>query len=202
MAINNEEGIPMPVTIPTGYYLMVAKWTLSGSLRTAVSTIGLNYTGADFGADAVAQADAFSTHMNQPVNDSWKLEEISYHDAVGQVLAVGPYGQGGASHPPATPNVAFLLRKRTGAGGRANRGRMYMPGVSEQDVDGVGKVVPSKLTEWANALQAWGIERNTLHFRPYVLHSPNKLGITPPPTLITIIGCDDVVATQRRRLRK
>jgi hypothetical protein len=98
------------------------------------------------------------------------------------------------------PNCAVLVRKTSGLTGRANRGRMYLPGMlSEADVSedgtigaGVTSAIQTAMTAFYNALLggAAAIQMVIFHTLP-----------GPSPTLVTGLIVENMIATQRRRLR-
>lgn len=97
------------------------------------------------------------------------------------------------------PNVAVLLRKVTGLGGRKNRGRMYWPSVAESSIDDTGTLVGSTITafndlweEWKDLWEATGGLGEQV-----ILHQTETA-----PTPITGYACQSLAATQRRRLRR
>lgn len=96
----------------------------------------------------------------------------------------------------ATVNVAYLVRKTTGAGGRANRGRLYLPGVTESKVSAAGAVASTDLTDYNNVLNTWRLGLALESIEMQILHSESS-----DPTPVTQIFMDPKVATQRRRLR-
>lgn len=187
----------MTLNIPVGYYEVALEHHLGGSPRPAVCTFGVQYTGADFALDFQFLALAWGQKMMGSVNGSWTFAEARARDQLGAVAALAQSVAGGSSHPAATPNVAFLCQKRTGLGGRRNHGRFYLPGVSEQDVDGSGNVDPSKTTELINNLSNTLGDWSTHHFFVVLLHNGAFA-----PTPVTFFGWSSVCATQRRRLRK
>ncbi len=119
--------------------------------------------------------------------------------------AIGLFAMG---TPP--PNVAVLVKKRTGFGGRANRGRIYLPwSISEGAVDEVGGIIAGDRTSIQNAINVFAnaVPFNTAQVianRVYDLpwDSPARsliaVNIGKPVTSMLV---DTRVATQRRRLR-
>lgn len=104
---------------------------------------------------------------------------------------------GGGSASVASPQVAALVSKRTGLGGRRNRGRLYLPGVVETSVDGGGYLTGTFATDLATAVGNWLDETVDVEMPMVLLH-----GSAPSdPTPITSLVLSPKVATQRRRLR-
>lgn len=96
------------------------------------------------------------------------------------------------------PNCALLAQKRTGLGGRKNRGRMFVPPfmLNEADVDANGLINPSTLA----TVQGWftslfnGLDAVTQS--PVLFHSDGSI-----PTQLTSFSLQNRIATQRERLR-
>lgn len=196
-----------PLNIPANYYEAAFVHGLTGSLRQAVVTLGLHYSGSTFTTDANNLIDNWSTNMVTSMADVWTYEKGTMRNAIGTVIDRAEGVVGGTAHTPATPNVTFLLIKSTGQPGRFNRGRMYLPGVSEQDVDAVGNVAGSKITELANNVALFQTAMGVYHFEPYILHRDRSTdgGVTftsMAPTLVTGISVALMAATQRRRMRR
>lgn len=104
-----------------------------------------------------------------------------------------------------TVNVAVLVKKRTGLGGRWNRGRLYMPPymIAESQLSKLG-IIDSGETDDLN--DRWEVFRSevadALNIEQLVLlHYPRAADATPDPTPITSFLVDTLIATQRRRLR-
>ena len=107
---------------------------------------------------------------------------------------------GGDGNPALSSAVAYLVRKHTASGGRPNRGRFYLPGVTEAAVTASGEV---------DSLQQAAVEADVTSFvnaviaslaTPVLLHGPESPVTTPTP--ITSFTVDTYVATQRRRQRR
>lgn len=106
-------------------------------------------------------------------------------------------------------NCALLIRKQTGLGGRAGRGRLFLPGVlQEAEVGDTGVLNTDFKTAMqtnANAVLTGLAAADPVSgaTSPMVLlHGPNgTTGVTPAPTLVDALVVDSVIATQRRRLR-
>jgi hypothetical protein len=187
----------MTLNIPANYYEAAFEHSLAGSTRPAVCTIGLHYTGGAFSTDIGFVALAWAQHVMLSVQDSWTFTDFRARDALGSVANLAQAVTGGTSHTGTTPNVAFLMKKLTGLGGRANHGRLYLPGVSEQDVDVDGTVAGSKLTELTTNFGAFATDCAAKSFFLVILHNG-----TAAPTPMTQFLWEGTAATQRRRLRK
>lgn len=97
-------------------------------------------------------------------------------------------------------NCAMLVKKVSGFRGRANTGRMYIPGISEGNVENNGALTTGQLTVAQAAVSDWyaaifGVEGvDDL----VILHSTEALGA---PTPVVALQVQPVIATQRRRMR-
>jgi hypothetical protein len=126
----------------------------------------------------------------------WKESDagdVQYHDTAASLT--------GSLSPTVCPqNVAFLLKKRAGVGGRHGRGRNFWPCVPEADVDTIGTVIGSAMTRLTTMCSAIMAALSTA--------VPTITGMTILPAaagsghLVTSYTPDGLVATQRRRLRR
>jgi hypothetical protein len=123
-------------------------------------------------------------------------------------------GAGGANSAP--PGVCWLIHKHTPLGGRRGRGRMYVPGIPEGNVEDDGMILASEVTAINTDLVAW-LAANVAAGTPTMLeHFPETEwvlvngqprrqpvgGAVPSPTVVSGMTCDPKSATQRRRLRR
>lgn len=116
--------------------------------------------------------------------------------------STGPFGlhteniSGGVSGGTFPPQVAFLVEKRTAAGGRSGRGRLYLPGIIETLADNGGNIALAVLTGWEGILDDWLADIEAVSTGMFLLHTASS-----DPTKVTKLSLDPKVATQRRRLR-
>jgi hypothetical protein len=121
------------------------------------------------------------------------------------VAALNLFGQA-ATSTTIPQNSAYLIRKSTGVGGRRNQGRFYFPGVLENSVNDQGVIDASQIagqnTAFANFLAEF--DTNPTFRGMFIMHSypPGTNGPLLPPTKVTSLICQPVIATQRRRLRR
>ena len=112
---------------------------------------------------------------------------------------------GGDSSETLPPNCAYLVRKKTGLGGRRGRGRFYVPCPDETQVDRNGAIAGAWLTaiqtNLDDMMEAWGTTAGLGFVTPVILHRSEGEGIEPAPTVVTLLEVDGHIATQRRRLR-
>lgn len=134
----------------------------------------------------------------------------------GAIADIGPdaakplIGTQGANMLPV--NNALLIRKLSGLGGRANKGRMFVPGVSEAIVGNDGIVDGTSLAQyqtdiitWFDAMTAADVPLVLLHTQAQT-SAPGVLPKTyaanaPAPTDVITMQVSNKMATQRTRLR-
>lgn len=119
---------------------------------------------------------------------------------IGPTAEVSASVNGGGAATTTSPNVSFLVHKQGNFGGRAGRGRMYLPGVVEGSVDPNGELTSGAITGLQTLVSAFLAALESDDIPMYLLH-----GATSPldgPTDVTSLAVDSRVATQRRRLRR
>lgn len=125
-----------------------------------------------------------------------------------EAVAAGGSSNGSAAFAFPPPQVAFLVKKSTGKGGKSNRGRTYFPfALPSTTVSENGTVDPTELAGLNGILAAWLAQLNT-DGTPMVI--ANKIYSSPSPPrhvtnivdgpLVTSFVGEPLVATQRRRL--
>jgi len=120
--------------------------------------------------------------------------------------ATGPSGEqainsaGTDTAGSVAPNTAVLVQKITADGGRAGRGRFFMPGIKESDVGSNGAVDPTDLEGWQTAADDFLEALDTATLPMVVLHGDGSPITTP--SVVTNLIVSSTVATQRRRLRR
>lgn len=96
-------------------------------------------------------------------------------------------------------NSALLVRKNTAAGGRKNRGRMFVPpfDLQEEVVNTAGFVSATEIPQYQLQYNDFFAEMVTLGLEPTLFHShPDDA-----PTPLTGFTVTALVGTQRRRMR-
>lgn len=95
------------------------------------------------------------------------------------------------------PQVAVLVRKVTDTGGRAGRGRMYLPGLTISHVLDGGFVHPTsrgllqaEVSDFRSSIAASDLPMHVLH-----------AGASPAPSSVVALEVQAILATQRRRIR-
>lgn len=124
-------------------------------------------------------------------------------------------GNGAQSASSEPPNTAMLVTKITDIGGRRGRGRMFFPGVDSGNVNDDGTIGSTYLAAYQTDVDDFlnGLAAGQVPM--YLLHGPKTewqliggqprrvpvAGAIPDPYEVIGLQCDNVVATQRRRLR-
>lgn len=197
----------MGIVIPVGFGLAQLVFQRDGAPRESITTFGYDPPTLD----PVAHADTINAlvrGVGRPITAAqmetgWSFVGVrcTEMDDVGPLQ--GEFlsllaGTGAAGAMP--PNCAVLIRKFTAAGGRRNRGRMFVPPVhpAETNVSPSGTIAGAQLTNlqtwWGNVLTQMGVAG-----LPVVLfHS--EVPFTPTP--VTSFVVQSVIATQRRRMRR
>lgn len=95
-----------------------------------------------------------------------------------------------AGEPQSTSFVAGVIQKKTGLAGKANRGRLYVPGIRRGGTQ-LGQIVGSELQNWTNVCNQLKINwcNPTPHNLRLVIKHPE--GSTPVTELVMrqVLGC-------------
>jgi len=191
--------------IPEGFAQINAIHTGNGVPTGAQWTLGVGLEDSLFTPETLAKA------FEIWILDSSLYTQLGSDVVLSSVLVkFGPNATGPSFLEPAnepgnggtgsSPNVAYLTHKGTSLGGRAGRGRAFLPAVPESNVNSNGLLVSGVATAVSNSLQSILDSMTADSVVPVVLHSEGS-PITEP-TAITAWTCDARAATQRRRLRR
>jgi|SRR6185312_11470062 len=167
--------------------------------------IGIDLAAGSSGTQALTNTilDAGTNRLKEMVSSSYTVDGafVIYGNDGGDLRFDGTTAPvAGLRNPNAFPNnCAFLLHKVTGSGGRRGRGRMYVPGCAEGDIDNLGvlgstikAVLDASATNFLSDLVTLAdVDACVL------LHQSSPF----TPTIITGLTVDTRIATQRRRLR-
>lgn len=186
--------------IPVGYAQVIHYFGGAALNREAAVVYGVQLTGSVGGDERVIDLhDNFADTIMPQLNGNLSLIRTALKygpNNVGPSWEFSATQAGGISGTVAPPNVAFLLEKTAALGGRQNRGRMYLPGVSSSDFDGDGDVGSTRLTGLNGAATSFLAGLDTITAPMVILHNTAS-----DPTPVTGINVDSRLATQRRRLR-
>lgn len=191
--------------IPAGYAQANLLFTGGGAPRGAQVVIGVKVTAGVTDPLVIATGvyQSWATHI-LPVQSSGivlsgcKAKMGPNETGLDATYALLTGGGNIASTVP--PQVAVLVTKHTAFGGRKGRGRMFVPGVVEGDIDAGGNLGAAQVADWQARMTAFRTAIIGLSSVDdlVLLHS----GEGEVPTPITSLNVSSKVATQRRRLRK
>ena len=123
-------------------------------------------------------------------NESWTMVDARVRcvddEIEGETISlVGEVG--GVAGDCLPNNIAAVISKRTALRGKSYRGRIYIPGVSEDDNvnNALTAGAKTRLDTLANKLDDQIIDANAITFIPVVFGQP-KAFVTVPPTRIKI----------------
>lgn len=190
----------MPVVIPAGFAQMTMRMTLSGGQQTAENVFGVNFTEASAFQEV---ADFWANTLMDLVSSVWTFTHASARVQEGVVWEAAYNAPGLETASAVPPNVSLLWRKITDSPGRRNKGRMYIPGIPEANVDGLGNLTAGMITSWNTVgtqfLTAIAGAPSGGFGTMVILHEQTVP--QPPPTTVDQLATQTLVATQRRRLR-
>jgi hypothetical protein len=98
------------------------------------------------------------------------------------------------------PQASYLIHKATAIGGRAGRGRFFLPGVPEGNIQPGGVLTSGVATALNATLVDFHFDLTAANMAPVLLHSPESP--LSGAEQITGFSCDSRIATQRRRNRR
>lgn len=189
--------------IPTGFAQCNLFFTGFAMPRGGQVTIGVEVNPGDGTALALAEG----------VGQAW-VENIlplqSLNITLNKVLckkgpnetgasAEAPFGlPGGVAESSLEPQCALLVAKQTALGGRSQRGRMFVPGISDLQYGSDGQFTADNIATFNAAFQQFLDDLEALEIPAVLLH--NAEGLDPTP--ITSMPIQLTVSTQRRRIRK
>ncbi len=205
--------------VPGGYGQVIHSFNLSGDQDPMAITYGLSVvttfpTPTDAQTIAANLHTEFTTRIVTPLMSNaytctqTEIQLVQTSGTAPQVYVSASAVVGGSTSPVAPQNTAFLIQKRTAKSGRRGRGRFYLPGVQETNVDAAGQVLAAHLSTANSAFAGFLTAANNivgvddlvlLHQLTPPATNPATL---PAPDKILSLIMDSRVATQRRRLRK
>lgn len=196
----------MATIIPPGFAQVLHPLQLSGASRSMLVTYGISVEDAPTVVTVNAIHNAFEGEW-----DDFMSSAVSFLPTivrVGQdggdpvtITSTVAVSQGASGSTYFPPNTAMLIKKQTAAGGRRNRGRMFMPFVvPESGADNSGQIDPAFLSGRQAAATAWlgSLTTITNVGNMVILHSEGP----STPTTVTGLSVDPLLATQRKRMRR
>jgi hypothetical protein len=191
--------------IPNGYGLIRHHFSTAGGDQHAYTLFGVKLNGTPTaGAVAAELHNDWRVYMlGQQCSDLNLLDTMATVNNGGilsQDIEVATF-PGTVASVPVPVQVCALFKKTTGVLGRHFRGRLYMPGCPDNELD-------STRAQWTTAFQntlstgssAWlgAIQTGTTVQDMVLLHR----NLTVPPTIVNVVEAELQIATQRRRNRK
>lgn len=203
----------MALIIPPGYLQAVYAMSLAGDTELMVVTCGHEIDGPSGANSDDAANDLFTSFALEVfaprMSNDYTLEYVTVYIGQDGPTLVNISDEtpvaGTIASDTVPQNTATLVRKRTDLGGRRGRGRLYLPGVPETEVNAVGTLTPAYVSAHQAAFDDWhtyltaGVGARL--YPPVILHRSEGIGTEPPPTPIARFAVESRVATQRRRLR-
>lgn len=191
--------------IPNGFVELQMWFRLTGDPETMICSIGAEL--ATLVTPTIANSNAMLLPMQQACDEFPTNEyvvgpgRVVWGASGGDIAIDGTNSlsngvQAGSAVPP---NTAHLVRKLTAGGGRRNRGRMFIPGVSEANVNAVGDLSAGAQTALNTAADQMlaNLLATSQIIDVVLFHESSPF----TPTSITDLQVQPRVATQRRRLR-
>lgn len=189
--------------IPAGYGLARMHWSAPGGDGHAYCLLGVRNASALTAASVAANVgNAYATSLLENLTSDYTFTDVEATVNNGGVLSqdTAAFGDAGPNPAPSVPiNVSVLVRKQTGLIGREFRGRFYFPGLEASSVDSTAANLTSDaLTSWQSDALDFYNNLGTGLLVPYLLHRNTAV----PPTKVLNFEVEQLLATQRRRLRK
>jgi len=188
-----------PVTFPDNHgqitYVLDGP-NASGELNC---TMGFGESDELTTAELQTLADSWETNVMPLLAANYTLVEVRslQQDGANQIAKSVPSGISGSGSDPMSINAAVIVAKLTGLSGRKNRGRMFVPGIREGEMDAGGNVLsPGNLTFWQDAFDQVLADFTTAERSAVVHHRA-----TSTDTSITELVVRPKLGTQRTRLR-
>lgn len=175
-----------------------AKRTLAGIIEAG-----------DLQAVAEAAETAWWTNWSAMANEGAEVVEIEtteWDDENGQLytLVPSPAIEGAKTGGIVTNQVALVVTHKTGLTGRSARGRSYIPGLDEVDLNATSVITAQVLTDAVEIFSLFATELDTADYNHVVLslYHDGAERATPIAFQIDEYTTNSRVDTQRRRLPK
>lgn len=195
----------MAIEIPTTYGQASWQGKVAGSGRPWTVTCGFQQLETDPNAVADYLSGTWAATILGIQTDDLTYEGVKVVMNVGGTLigaeSAVDAGVGAASGEPGTCNVSVLVQKRTGLIGRRFQGRMFLPGVRETGTADGARLTNAEFALWNGVVDDLfdALGDGTFLIRPVLLHDES---LATAPTEIASFQTQQLLATQRRRLRK
>lgn len=134
--------------------------------------------------------DSWNTNVMPSLGSSTSLTSVTL---LGDIPTSVFGSTGGGRGSSTAINTSFLVDKNPDSG---RRGRMFIPGVPEEDCDSAGVIPALRVTNMTDGLNAWLADLNAQTMQLRIARSDGSF------SLIESFAVQNVAATQRRRLRR
>lgn len=198
----------MAIVIPPGFANVALHFVLTGDPEDMLITFGVD-------SSATPDPNALAFDISAAWASAWPASDMeSNWSFLGATTAVGQdggppntgedhthdYGGAGTGTQTLPSNCAFLVKKVTSLGGRANQGRFYLPPAfgQEVDVDALGIISPAAVASLQGNLSDFFANLSPTPM--VILHDASSPVMTP--TAVANLQLQSLIATQRRRLRR
>lgn len=193
------------MTIPEGYAQVTHLFTGSSAPTGAAVTYGLDitiYVGT-LSALAAEVHDNFCDQFKSQIPATLTINSTLVKagpDATGPSVLYSLPTNGTAAGAGASSAPSTIIQKTTAFGGKAGRGRFFLPGVLEGNVGPDGVIGGTALTNLQNAANTFFTRLNTNDTPMVLLHQAGSP--LSSPTIVEALVVAGVVGTQRRRQRR
>jgi len=201
----------MALVIPTGFAQVSIQFRNAGDPDPWYVTFAVEHP-VDFGDyDLIADkvADAWIANHLGSMNTTTTMTGVQLRVGVGGDVPLTLFfpsaANGGSSTQKLPQNCALLVTKVTNRPGRTGKGRYFIPNIlTESSVDQVGVITSGDVTDFQNNatgfLEDLAAAGDSFPCPMVLLHNAGAPGGTTP-TPVDALVVDNVISTQRRRLR-
>lgn len=189
--------------IPEGYGQINLIMSGDSAPTGAQCTFGFQIAGVGLSPEQAADAwgDAWQNNIMPNLSSSLSFDAVLAKfgpNETGPFFLQSRTATGGGAAAGEAPMVAILAQKQTGFGGRAGRGRIFIPGIPAASVDTDGAVAGAVITALNDDLADLLLAVSVADVPAALLH--NDPGLEPYE--ITALTVASQAATQRRRNRR
>jgi hypothetical protein len=188
-------------TIPDTFALISVPLSPNFMTRGAFVTFGVANQAALATPPEIAEAvwDPWNDNFGSRIDTDVLMGPIHVQQGTGSGVNSGDgtsSAAGTSALDACPPQVAILIQKFTGLGGRANRGRMYLPFAMDQTgVSQGGQIDPTVVTATTDAMNGLIADLAAADLPMVILHAGAGL-----PAEVISGTAESLVATQRRRV--
>jgi len=188
------------VPIPAGLAIADLSFDLTGSAIDAHVILGVKPNGIAPAIVAAQLGDMFEPALKTAMTAETRFRNVTVVNASGQFGTSSRQSAGSNPGNSAPSNTAWLVTKTPGVGGRRKRGRMFIPGIPEGDVDPGGFIVPGRVEDLQDQFdtisEALAEPSPIANWDLCVIHSNGTHSV------FDTFQVEGQVATQRRRMRR